>query len=122
MIAATEKVCERRGRIYGTAGEITYDGKTISVHSLASGDTVKYPTTVAGNGHGGGDESIVENFCRAVQAAVSGEMEASAAQRLWLGCEVEEIARSHFAVFAAERQERRGFWSTGENIGMRRLR
>jgi hypothetical protein len=103
MIAPTEKVCQRRGRIYGTTGEITYDSDTISVNSFATGETVKHPTKVAGKGHGGGDESMVENFCRAVQAAVSGEMEASAAQKLWLGCEIEEIVRSHVAVFAAEK-------------------
>jgi hypothetical protein len=57
MIAGTEKICERRGRIYGATGEITYDSKTISVYSFASGDTVKYPTKVAGKGHGGGGES-----------------------------------------------------------------
>lgn len=103
ITAATEKICERRGRIYGTTGEITYDSKTLSVHSFASGDTVKYPTKLAGKGHGGGDESMVENFCRPVQAVVSREMEASASQRLWLGCEIEEIVRSHVAVFAVEK-------------------
>lgn len=103
IAAATKKICERRGRIYGTTGEITYDSKTISVHSFASGDTVKYPTKLAGKGHGGGDESMVENFCRPAQAVVSREMEASASQRLWLGCEIEEIVRSHVAVFAVEK-------------------
>ena len=46
---------------------------------------------------------MAESFCKAVEAAVSGEMEASAAQRHWLGCEIEEIVRSHVAVFAAEK-------------------
>ncbi|PMD40945.1 NAD(P)-binding protein [Hyaloscypha variabilis F] len=103
MIAPTEKICERRGRIYGTTGEISYDSKTISVHSFATGETINYPTETAGKGHGGGDESMAESFCKAVEAAVSGEMEASAAQRHWLGCEIEEIVRSHVAVFAAEK-------------------
>jgi hypothetical protein len=103
MIAPTEKICERRGRIYGTTGEISYDSKTISVHSFATGETINYSTETAGKGHGGGDESMAESFCKAVEAAVSGEMEASAAQRLWLGCEIEEIVRSHVAVFAAEK-------------------
>jgi hypothetical protein len=103
MIAPTEKICERRGKIHGTSGEITYDSDTISVHSFATGETMIHPTKVSGKGHGGGDEWMVENFCKAVQAAVSGEMEASAAQRRWLGCEIEEIVRSHIAVFAAEK-------------------
>lgn len=103
MIASTEKICERRGRIYGTTGEISYDSDTITVHSFATGETVTHPTSVAGKGHGGGDESMAGNFCRAVQAVVSGEMEAEEAQRVWLGCGIEEIVRSHVAVFAAER-------------------
>jgi hypothetical protein len=103
MTASTEAICERRGRIYGTTGEITYNSDTISVHSFATGDTIVHPTQISGKGHGGGDESMVENFCKAVQAALSGEMEASAAQKLWLGCEIEEIVRSHIAVFAAEK-------------------
>jgi hypothetical protein len=119
MIAPTEKICARRGKIYGTTGEISYDSDNISVHSFATSETVVHPTKVAGKGHGGGDESMVENFCKAVQAAISGEMEASAAQRLWLGCEIEEIVRSHVAVFAAEkaRKERivvdwQKFWAS----------
>lgn len=120
MIAPTEKICERRGKIYGTTGEITYNSNTISVYSFATNNTVIYPTTVVGKGHGGGDESLAENFCRAVQAVVSGEMEAEEAQRLWLGCEIEEIVRSHVAVFMAEKARRervvvdwQQFWAEG---------
>ncbi|KUJ24658.1 putative NAD binding Rossmann fold oxidoreductase [Mollisia scopiformis] len=103
MIAPTEKICERRGRVYGTTGEITYDSDTISVHSFASGQTVRHPTSVAGKGHGGGDEAMAEKFCRAVQAVTSGEMTADVAQRYWLGCDIEEVVRSHLVVFAAEK-------------------
>ncbi|KAE8444126.1 hypothetical protein EG329_000814 [Mollisiaceae sp. DMI_Dod_QoI] len=106
MIAPTEKICERRGRVYGTEGEIEYDSDTISVHSFATGKTVQHATSVAGKGHGGGDESMAEKFCQAVQAVTSGDMEAGEAQRSWLGCDIEEIVRSHLVVFAAEKARR----------------
>ena len=31
MVAQTEKQCERRGRVYGSRGEIEYDGTMIRV-------------------------------------------------------------------------------------------
>lgn len=102
MIAPTEKICERRGRVYGTTGEITYDSKTISVHSFTSGKTTQHTPGVAGRGHGGGDESMAEKFCQAVQAVNSGHMAATIAQRHFLGCDIAEIVRSHLVVFAAE--------------------
>jgi hypothetical protein len=106
MIAPTEKVCERRGRIYGTTGEISYDSNTITVHSFSTNKIVTYPTAVVSKSHGGGDVLMAENFCRAVQAVVEGEMAPDVAQRVWLGCEIEEIVRSHVAVFAAEKARR----------------
>jgi hypothetical protein len=106
MIAPTEKICERRGRIYGTTGEISYDSDTISVYAFATEKTVTHTVTTAGKSHGGGGESMVENFCRAVQAVGSGEMLAEDAQRNWLGCGIEEVVRSHVAVFAAEEARR----------------
>lgn len=106
MIAPTEKICERRGRVYGTTGEISYDSTTISVHSFSTGKTIRYDTSVAGKGHGGGDEAMAEKFCRAVQAVTSGKMEAEEAQRSWLGCDIEEIVRSHLVVFVAEKARR----------------
>ncbi|KAL1607140.1 hypothetical protein SLS59_002844 [Nothophoma quercina] len=55
MIAHTEKQCERRGRIYGTKGEIEYDSTTITIYDFASGKTVSHKPHFAGGGHGGGD-------------------------------------------------------------------
>ncbi|KAF2429477.1 streptomycin biosynthesis protein StrI [Tothia fuscella] len=102
MTAPTELICERRGRIYGTTGEITYDSTTISVHSFATGKTVKYVPEVRGIGHGGGDEWLAENFCKAVEQVNAGGA-VEEAQKQWLGVSIEEIVRSHVAVFAAER-------------------
>ncbi|KAF2401941.1 NAD(P)-binding protein [Trichodelitschia bisporula] len=107
MTAPTESVCERRGRIYGTAGEITYDFDTIFVHSFATGKTETVVPEGRGGGHGGGDDALAENFCKAVQAVLSGEMDAEESQKRFVGCGIEEIVRHHIAVFAAERARRR---------------
>ena len=108
MIAHTEKQCERRGRIYGTKGEIEYDSTTISIYDFASGKTVSHKPHFAGGGHGGGDAGLVRQFLMAVNA-VDGGMGTHEAQRRFLGCDLEEAFRSHAAVFAAEeaRTERR---------------
>ena len=108
MIAHTEKQCERRGRIYGTKGEIEYDSTTITIYDFASSKTVSHKPHFAGGGHGGGDAGLVRQFLMAVNA-VDGGMEAHEAQRRFLGCDLEEAFRSHAAVFAAEeaRTERR---------------
>ena len=122
MIAPTNKICERRGRIYGTLGEISYDSFSIEVHDFTTGKTTRHDPPRAGlgdgGGHGGGDDGLASNFVRAVQAVKDGEMDAVAAQRKHLGCSLDEVVRSHVAVFAAEkaRIERRTvdwqrFWS-----------
>jgi hypothetical protein len=118
MIAPTQSICERRGRVYGTLGEISYrfDGD-VSVYDFATGTTKTYSAPEQrGGGHGGGDDWLAENFCRAV-AEAKGGMDAVEAQKKWLGCDVDEVLRSHVAVFAGEkaRKERvvvdfKSFW------------
>ncbi|KAH7400661.1 streptomycin biosynthesis protein StrI [Phaeosphaeria sp. MPI-PUGE-AT-0046c] len=102
MVALTEKQCERRGRIYGTKGEIEYDSTTIRVHSFATGQTETHRPHQAGGGHGGGDEGLVRQFLMAVNAVDNEAMPVSEAQRKFLGCDLEEAFRSHAVVFAAE--------------------
>ncbi|KAF2033674.1 streptomycin biosynthesis protein StrI [Setomelanomma holmii] len=102
MVAFTEKICERRGRIYGTRGEIEYDSSTIKVHSFSTGHTQTHTPRMEGGGHGGGDTGLVRQFLLAVDAVDSGAMSAAAAQREFLGCDPEEAFRSHAVVFAAE--------------------
>jgi predicted dehydrogenase len=101
MIAPTEKICERRGRIYGTEGEITYDSTTISVYNFTTGYTKIHKPKQMGGGHGGGDDGLANNFVSAVQAVKNG-MGAEEAQRIHLGCDLEEVVRSHIAVFMAD--------------------
>lgn len=102
MVAFTEKICERRGRIYGTKGEIEYDSTTIKVHDFATGNTEVHRPHLAAGGHGGGDEGLARQFLMAVEAVDSKRMSAADAQREFLGCDLEEAFRSHAMVFAAE--------------------
>lgn len=102
MVAFTEKICERRGRIYGTHGEIEYDSTCIKVHNFATGHTVTHNPHIASGGHGGGDEGLARQFLLAVDAVNSGTMSAADAQGEFLGCDLDEAFRSHAMVFAAE--------------------
>ncbi|KAK7537658.1 oxidoreductase family protein [Phyllosticta citricarpa] len=102
MVAFTEKICERRGRIYGTEGEIEYDSTTIKVHNFATGKTVTHHPELRGGGHGGGDDGLATQFVQAVAAVKDGRLEAEAAQRSFIGCTLEEVLQSHAMVFAAE--------------------
>lgn len=49
--------------------------------------------------HDGGDDGLALSFVRAVAKAKSGEMSPLEAQREFLKCTVEELPRSHLAVF-----------------------
>lgn len=102
MIAFTENVCHRRGRIYGTKGEITYDSTNIWVHDFASGKTEKFTPEQQEGGHGGGDSGLARQFLRAVDAVINHGEDAGMAQRKHLGCTLEDVIRSHAMVFAAE--------------------
>lgn len=109
MIAHTEKQCERRGRIYGTHGEIDYDSTRITIHDFATGKTATHTPHYAGGGHGGGDAGLARQFLMAVHAVDERGLATHDAQRAFLGCDLEEAFRSHAVVFAAEdaRTERR---------------
>lgn len=102
MIAQTEAQCERRGRVYGTHGEITYDSKSISVFDFATSTSKVHNPAQRGGGHGGGDDALAEQFVAAVEAVKNGKMSVDEAQKMYIGCTIEEVIRSHAAVFAAE--------------------
>ena len=118
---ATAAQCDRRGRIYGTEGEIAYDSKCITVYTFADEKTVEhFPSPMkAGNSrkgtimnnrakqkrtqnHGGGDVGLAGNFVDAVSAVENGIMTPSQAQMRYVGCDLEEMILSHAAVFVAE--------------------
>lgn len=107
MIAQTLSQCERRGRIYGTSGEISYNSKSITLHNFNDDTThVYHPEVPQNSHHGGGDHGLTQQFLKAIAASNSGEMSVHAAQVEFLGCTMEEIIRSHAAVFAAEEARR----------------
>lgn len=107
MIAQTLSQCERRGRIYGTKGEIYYDSSHITVHDFEKNETREFSPEVPVNSHhGGGDDGLTQQFVKAVAAVKNGEMEVQKAQVDFLGVTVEECIRSHAAVFAAEEARR----------------
>jgi hypothetical protein len=108
MVALTEAIGTRRGRISGITGEIAYDSATIRVTDFRSGDETVYTTPQTSDGHSGGDEGLALDFVRAVGRVKSGEMDADEAQGAILGCSVEELLRSHAAVFLAEDARRGG--------------
>ena len=109
MVASTEKQCERRGRIYGTKGEIEYDSKSIRVFDFSTSEAKIHHPQQLGGGHGGGDAGLAQQFVKAILAVKRGEMSVAKAQTLYIGCSLEEIIRSHAMVFAAEeaRKERK---------------
>lgn len=102
MIAHTEAQCERRGRIYGTRGELSYDSSTIRIFDFATGAATVHKPPQRGGGHGGGDDGLAAQFVGAVAAVKRGEMGVDEAQKVFLGATLEEVIRSHAVVFAAE--------------------
>ncbi|KAL4954497.1 NAD binding Rossmann fold oxidoreductase, partial [Aspergillus filifer] len=70
MTAPTQAQCVRRGRIYGTTGEITYTSSTITIHSFATGTTriIEIPKQPPEEekAHGGGDYGLARGFVSAV--------------------------------------------------------
>lgn len=102
MVAFTEKICERRSRIYGTKGEIEADSKTIKVYDFATKQTKTHYPHQAGGGHGGGDDGLAMQFVKAIDSVKNHGMTVGEAQKVHIGCSLEEIIRSHAMVFAAE--------------------
>lgn len=106
MVAFTEKQCERRGRIYGTKGEIEYDSKIIKVHDFTTDQAKIHHAYQPGGGHGGGDDGLAQQYVKAIIAVKNQGMKVEEAQRLYIGCSLEEVIRSHAMVFAAEEARR----------------
>ncbi|KAL4926241.1 Gfo/Idh/MocA family protein [Aspergillus undulatus] len=111
MTAPTKSQCVRRGRIYGTKGEIAYTSSTITIHDFTNSTTrviniPKQPPEEE-KAHGGGDYGLARGFVGAVDKVVNGGWTVEDAQRGFVGCDLKEIVKSHGVVFAAE-ESRRG--------------
>lgn len=112
MTYPTEAQCDRRGRIYGSYGEISYDSKSISVYTFADRKTITHvlPKQAAEieKSHGGGDWGLAGAFVKAVEEVDNGTMGVMEAQWTYVGCDLQEIVRSHGVVFAAEEARNQG--------------
>lgn len=110
MVAQTLNICERRGWIYGTTGEIQYDSNKIIVNDFKNDATgLCRPEVPVESHHGGGDGGLTGQFLKAIAAVKNDTKGVQEAQVEFMGVTLEEAVRSHAAVFAAEdaRREKR---------------
>ncbi|WP_269939934.1 Gfo/Idh/MocA family protein [Arthrobacter sp. HY1533] len=86
----------RKTRLFGTAGQITGDGRMISVYDFRTLKTTVYDTDELGfdaaAGHGGGDRGLMRAFIAALREASPEAMSSS----------INASMASHRVVFAAE--------------------
>lgn len=103
MVAFTQKICQRFTNIYGVHGEIYADSDSITVTDFRTGEKkVHYPSVPEDGGHGDGDQGLCRQFVLAIDRVKNHGERVAEAQKEYIGCGVEEIIRSHAAVFAAE--------------------
>ena len=106
MVAFTEKQCERRGRIYGSTGEIAYDSRKIDVFDFATKKTQTHSPAQPGGGHGGGDDGLARQFIKAIATVEDEGTSVAEAQTTHIGCTLDDIMLSHQMIFAAEEARR----------------
>ncbi|PTU21286.1 hypothetical protein P175DRAFT_0516820 [Aspergillus ochraceoroseus IBT 24754] len=106
MIANTEDECIRRGRVYGTSGELTYNSHTITYFCFLTRKKtvidVPRQSSHEMRSHGGGDYGLIRAFIAAIEAVQNEEMWASEAQCRFIGGNLEDAVLGHAMVFAAE--------------------
>ncbi|KAK2759466.1 hypothetical protein FQN54_002944 [Arachnomyces sp. PD_36] len=104
MTAFSEPICKHRTHIYGTKGEIEGNSieSTITVRNFATGEKKVHKPHLSGGSHSGGSFGLMRQFVLAIDAVKSHGMAVEEAQRVHIGCTVEEIIRNHAMVFAAE--------------------
>ncbi|MFI7066974.1 Gfo/Idh/MocA family protein [Kribbella sp. NPDC050124] len=101
-LSAFTEGSNRKTRLFGTAGQITGDGRMISVYDFRTLQTTVYDTDELGfdaaAGHGGGDRRLVETFVAALRDDSPEQLTTSIAESM----------ASHRVVFAAEEARRTG--------------
>ncbi|XP_068161296.1 putative oxidoreductase YteT isoform X2 [Antennarius striatus] len=99
MIAFTEKICQRNTTIYGSKGELSYDGHEIRVFDFLTKGSTRYtpskdsPIHFGMSGHGGADYHLMDAFISAVANNDPSLIRSG----------LEETLMSHLLVFEAER-------------------
>ncbi|UNK70479.1 Gfo/Idh/MocA family oxidoreductase [Microbacterium sp. H1-D42] len=92
----------RKTRLFGTAGQITGDGRMISVYDFRTLKTTVYDTDELGfdaaAGHGGGDRGLMRAFVSALRSSSPASMSSS----------ISASMASHRVVFAAEEARQSG--------------
>lgn len=93
----------RKTRIFGTRGQIEGDGRSITVHDFVDGSTEVIEVDAGGgatadDGHGGGDQGLVDAFVEAVATGDAGHILSSGRESL----------ATHRLVWAAEHARRSG--------------
>jgi len=101
-LSAFTEGANRKTRLFGTAGQITGDGRMISVYDFRTLQTTTYDTDEGGfdaaAGHGGGDARLVAAFVEALREASPQQLSTS----------IHASMESHRVVFAAEESRRTG--------------
>ncbi|PVH93820.1 NAD(P)-binding protein [Periconia macrospinosa] len=108
MVALSNEVGGRKGRISGTAGEILYDLNSVQVIDLLTGQETVHPVDQNDDIRLDRDKELALGFIRAVAKVKGGGMDAKKAQRVYLDCTVEDLIRSHLVVFWAEAARKNG--------------
>ncbi|XP_062396560.1 uncharacterized protein zgc:154075 [Sardina pilchardus] len=114
MVAFTEEMCQRKTTIYGTRGELQYNGHDISVFDFLTQRSTKHsadlkaPGSFAMKGHGGADYHLVDAFISAVASEdpaliCSGPRETLASHRLVF--EAERSRLENRVVFCGNEQD-----------------
>ncbi|KAL1021319.1 hypothetical protein UPYG_G00011730 [Umbra pygmaea] len=100
MVAFTEEICQRKTTIYGSKGELSFNGHEIRVFDFLSGMGTRYRAESSmpvgfqmGGGHSRADYHLVEAFISAVGSGDASFIRSGA----------EETLLSHKLVFDAER-------------------
>ena len=101
-LSAFTEGSNRKTRLFGTAGQITGDGRMLSVYDFRTLRTTVYDTDELGfdaaAGHGGGDRHLVATFVAALRDNSPEQLSTSVAESM----------ASHRVVFAAEEARRTG--------------
>ncbi|WP_285785734.1 Gfo/Idh/MocA family oxidoreductase [Microbispora sp. NBRC 16548] len=102
MTAFTEQT-HRQTRVFGSHGQLIGDGERVTVLDFRTGRTETVEAgpvggATAGEGHGGGDDGVMDAFVRAVATGDDALIRSGPAESL----------ASHLAVFAAERARHTG--------------
>ncbi|XP_072305007.1 putative oxidoreductase YteT isoform X1 [Eucyclogobius newberryi] len=104
MVAFTEKLCQRQTTIYGSKGELSYDGNGVRVFDFLTQRSTKHkpcsdaPAHFGMSGHGGADYHLMNAFISAVANNDASLIRAGP----------EETLHSHLLVFEAERARVQG--------------